>query len=250
VVDAPIAEVSGACIVADWVLLVGDRDPVLALAPWTGDLSAPWDLIDISELPGAPKGVGQFEAVEHIGGTVAGVLCEDPALLLAVDVAARRVIGHWRLRVDLPGLRKRWRKDAGSRGEGMVFGADRVFIIKEKKPAAWLEFAPAGAQAAEVPRPGNWQLPDSGDLHALRHRRIDADDISDATIVDGAIWLLSDQERSLIEYPAGTRHRLPKRIGKPEGAARTPDGRWLIAEDNRSGRDALHLIGDDELRPR
>jgi hypothetical protein len=249
VVDAPIAEVSGACIVSDRVLLVGDRDPVLAVAPWTPDLSGPWTLLDVSELPGAPKGVGQFEAVEHIGGTLAGVLCEDPALLLAVDVAQRRVVGHWRLRVDLKGLRKRWRKDAGSRGEGMVFGADRVFVIKEKKPAAWLEFGPAGAEPVDEPVPADWTPPASGELHALRQRHIDAEDISDVTIVDGRVWLLSDQERALIEYPAGTRRRLPERIGKPEGIARTPDGRWLIAEDNRSGKDALHLVTDEELRP-
>lgn len=246
--DAPIVEVSGVCIAAGTVLLVGDHEPVLAMAAWTQDLSADWTLVDVAKLPGAPNGVGQFEAVESIGSGIVGILCEDPALLLAVDVVERRVVGHWRLRVDLKGLRKKWRKDAGSRGEAMIFGSDRVFIIKEKQPAAWLEFGPEGAAPSEDARPGEWTMPASGELSALQSKSIDAEDISDATVVDGRIWLLSDQERAIIAYPSGTRYPLPKQIDKPEGLARTPDGRWLVAQDNRSGKGALHLL-DDDLRP-
>ena len=77
-VNAPIAEVSGACIVPGQVLLVDDRDPVLAVAAWTDDLSAPWTLIDVADLPGAPSKVRQFEAVEPISGSTFGILCEDP----------------------------------------------------------------------------------------------------------------------------------------------------------------------------
>ena len=150
--------------------------------------------------------------------------------------------------MDLKGLRKRWRKDAGSRGESLVFGADRVFVIKEKKPAAWLEFGPVAAEPAGTVRPGAWTPATTGELHAIGHRGIDADDISDAAVVDGRVWLLSDQERLLIEYPSGDRDELPDRIGKPEGVARTPDGRWLNAEDDRSGKGALHLVGHDEVR--
>jgi len=249
-VDAPITEVSGVCIVDGWVLIIGDAKPILAAAAWTPDLTADWTTIDVSALPGAPKGVGQFEAVEYVSGTVAAVLCEDPPLLIAVDVAAREVVGHWDLKVDLKGLRKKWKKDPNSRGEGLVFGPDRVFIVKEKKPAAIIEFGPPGAESTGMPEPGTWEPFAGGELHAIRHRILDFDDVSDATVVDGAVWLLSDQERLLVDVAEGKSYRLPKHIAKPEGVARTPDGRWLIAEDNKSGKRSLHLVEDDELRPR
>lgn len=248
-IDAPIKEVSGVCIADGWVIIIGDDAPVLAAAPWTPDLSAPWTLIDVAALPGAPKGTGQFEAVEHLSGATVGVLCEDPPLLLAVDLTAREVIGHWELVVDLRGLRKKWRKDAGSRGEGMVFGPDRVFVVKEKKPAAIIEFGPPGADSAGTPRPGAWEVAPGTELHAVRHRELDFDDISDATVADGRVWLVSDQERLLIDVTNERTWRLPKHIKKPEGLARTPDGRWLVASDNKSGKRSLHLVRDEELRP-
>lgn len=86
-----------------WVLILGHDATVLAVARWTAGLSAQWTLADVASLPGAPPGVGQFEAVEYLPGTTAGVLCEDPPLLLAVDVHQRRVVGRWQLIVDLPG---------------------------------------------------------------------------------------------------------------------------------------------------
>ena len=48
-------------------------------------------------------------------------------------------------------IRKMFEEGARLKAE---FGADRVFVIKEKKPAAWLEFGPAGAQPVDEPQPG------------------------------------------------------------------------------------------------
>ena len=129
----------------------------------------------------------------------------------------------------------------------MVFGPDRVFVAKEKKPAAIIEFGPPGASSAGIARPGEWTIEPGTRLHAIRHRKLDYDDISDATVADGRVWLLSDQERLLIEFPTGRSWRLPKSIEKPEGVARTPDGRWLIASDTKSGRRSLHLVADEDL---
>lgn len=237
--DAPIAEVSGACFAGDRLVLVGDAAPVLAWAPWAGGPGT-WSLIDVADLPGAPPETGQFEAVTHVGADTVVIVCEGPSLLVAVDLRQRRVTGCWHLRVDLPKLAKAWRKDENSRGEGLFFGADRVFLGKEKRPATIIEFGPAGAASLGEPKPGDWQMPPSGDLVALARHDVDLPDVSDVCVADGIVWLLSDQDRCL-QPLGGEPVALPAHIDKPEGLARTPEGDWLVAVDNRDGRNALFV---------
>ena len=90
---APLAEVSGACFVGNRLVIVGDAEPVLAWADWTGDGPGEWTTLDVSALPDAPGETGQFEAVEHLRGSTVVILCEEPALLLAVDLDAGAVAG-------------------------------------------------------------------------------------------------------------------------------------------------------------
>lgn len=237
---APLAEVSGACFVGNRLVIVGDAEPVLAWADWTGDGPGEWTTLDVSALPDAPGETGQFEAVEHLRGSTVVILCEEPALLLAVDLDAGVIAGSWRLKVDLKDLAKSWKKDPNSHGEGMFTGPDRLFVVKEKKPAAIIEFGLAG-QASVGPTPGTWDPPTSGDLVALAYWPIELDDVSDVCVVDDQIWLLSDKARCMVTL-GGEPMALPPAIDKPEGLARTPEGTWLVAVDNKDGKNALHIV--------
>lgn len=241
VYDAPIREVSGACFVGDDLVVVGDAEPVLAWATWTPDGPTDWRTLDVAELPGAPEQTGQFEAVELLTERVVGVLCEEPALLLAVDLDSGRLTGSWELEVGLEGLRTRWRKDENSRGEGLIVGPDRLYVVKEKKPAAIIEFGLPGQSPLGEVRPGSWCPPAGVRLTALDYRELEGSDVSDATIVDGLVWLLSDQDACLID-PDGRRTALPDGLSKAEGLARTPQGRWLVAADTKDGRASLHVV--------
>lgn len=242
--DAPIAEVSGACFVQDRLVIVGDAKPEIAWTSWD-DAPGEWTVVDVSELAGAPKQTGQFEAVEHLADDVVVVLCEEPALLIAVDLGSRAIVGSWRLEVDLKDLRKLWKKDANSLGEGLFFGPDRVFVIKEKNPAAVIEFGHADQQSLGEYRPGAWQPPAVDTLTALAWWELTKfADVSDACVVDDTIWVISDEGRCLGPLD-GDCAKLPKKVDKPEGLARTPQGQWLVAVDNDNGKSALHILDSE-----
>jgi hypothetical protein len=182
VYDAPIAEVSGACFAGDRLVLVGDSEPVLAWATWA-EGPGQWHTLDVSALPGAPSDTGQFEAVEHLDDDIVVILCEEPALLVAVDLGAEQIVGSWHLHVDLKGLAKPWAKDPNSHGEGFFFGPDRLFIVKEKKPAAIVEFGIRGQESIGAPRVGTWRPPADGELTALAWTELDLEDVSDVCVV-------------------------------------------------------------------
>lgn len=235
--DAPIAEVSGACFAGSRLVIVGDAEPVLAWTPWDGQ-PGQWTSVNVAKLPGAPADTGQFEAVEHLHDDVVVILCEEPALLVAVDIAKGAVTGWWHLNVELKGLAKAWRKEPNSHGEGLFFGKDRVFVVKEKKPAAIVEFGLPGERSTGYVA-GRWQPPTEHELVALEYAELDVEDVSDACLHDGQIWLLSDQDRSFGPINGDWR---PLDVDKPEGLARTPEGSWLVAVDNKDGRGALWVM--------
>jgi len=248
VYDAPIREVSGACFAGDRLVLVGDAEPVVAWTTWTAG-PGPWETLDVATLSGAPADTGQFEAVEYLRDDTVVILCEEPALLVAVDLRRRSIVGSWHLEVDLKGLAKPWRKDPNSHGEGFFFGPDRLFVVKEKKPAAILEFGLAGQDSVGTPVPGTWEPPEDGVLTALAWSELDLDDVSDVCVVGRDVWLLSDKARCL-QPLGGSPIPLPEHIEKPEGLARTPQGWWLVAVDNRDGAGALFVLdraGQDRL---
>lgn len=239
--DAPIAEVSGACFVQDRLVIVGDAVPEIAWSLWD-DGPGEWTVFDVSDLTGAPKHTGQFEAVEHIDGNVVAVLCEEPALLIAVDLDEEKVVGSWHLEVELDDLRKAWKKDDNSLGEGVFFGPDRVFVIKEKDPSAVVEFGLPEQESLGEFRPGAWNPPKQESLTALAWWEIKGyGDVSDVCVVDDTIWLVSDEDRCIGPMD-GDCIKLPKKIDKPEGIARTPEGMWLVAVDNPNGKGALHVL--------
>src|SRR5690606_24062962 len=139
------------------------------------------------------------------------------------------------------GLAKPWSKDPNSHGEGFFFGPDRLFIVKEKKPAAIVEFGMRGQESIGAPRVGTWRPPAVEELTALAWTELDLEDVSDVCVVGADIWLLSDKARCM-QRLGDAPTALPKHIEKPEGLARTPEGRWLVAVDNPHGEAALHVL--------
>lgn len=230
--DAPIDEVSGLCFAGSRLVVVGDAREQVAWTEWRGG-PTDWHIVDI-----AGDGLEQFEAVEWLGGDLVAVLCEEPAILFVVDLSTGDVRSQYHLRVD-GDLTKAWRKDPNSRGEGLVIGPDRVFVIKEKKPSAIVEFGTGDPIGLAV---GTWQ---PAPLTYLASTLIvGLDDVSDATVVDGQVWVVSDKSRVIARLNRdGTVSDISDvAVDKPEGIARTPDGRWLIAVDQPSGRGSLHLL--------
>jgi hypothetical protein len=110
-----------------------------------------------------------------------------------------------------------------SHGEGFCFGPDGLFVVKEKKPAAILEFGLAGQASTGEPRPGHWTPPGSGALHALAWLPIDLEDVSDVCVGQGIVWLLSDKPRCVRNFD-GPAISLPAGIEEPEGLDRKAQG--------------------------
>lgn len=230
--DAPIDEVSGLCFAGSRLVLVGDAQEQLAWTQWR-EGPTEWHVVDV-----AGEGLEQFEAVEWLGDDLVCILCEEPAILAVASLVTGEV--HWQHHLRVPGeLGKAWRKDPNSRGEGLVIGPDRVFVIKEKKPSAILEF---GTEPAVGLSTGSWR---PGPLTLLTTTLIRGlDDVSDATVVDGQVWVVSDQSRTIARlHPDGSvSDSIRIDVDKPEGLVRTPEGRWLVGADRSSGRESLHLL--------
>ena len=254
--DIPLREVSGLAVRGDDVLAVGDRDPVVfraALQSWP----LRWHGIDLSGL-GLPEGGTQFEALEPAGGESVLVLQEQPARVLLLDLAAPALLGT--IRLDVPEghrLREAWLGDRSSRGESLILtGRGHLLVVKEKDPAAILEFGPAGdapagwsrGVPAAPPRPGDatwsvlatWWLGEQLSTHLP--------DISDATVgPDGRLYLLSDQGGSIALLPdvlapqggevdAEAVWRIGGSPRNAEGLAILADGTPLVALDTKSSR--------------
>ena len=256
IADVPLREVSGLALRGSELLAVGDHDPVVFTAPLE-----PWPLrwqgIDLAGL-GLPDGGTQFEAIQPVGEHTILVLQEQPARVLFIDLAAPALIGC--LLLDVPTghrLRESWLGDRSSRGESLVL-ADRghLLIVKEKNPAAILEFGPAGDEPVGWRRGGPTVAPAAGDatLTVLATWWLGDElakqlpDISDATIgPDGRLYLLSDQGSAIA--------RLPDSLD-PGGGSVHADALWRIAGSPESAEglailnDGTPLVGVDTKSPR
>jgi hypothetical protein len=254
--DVPLREVSGLACRGSRVIAVGDHEPVLFSAE-TGVWPLRWTGTDLSGLGLPDRGV-QFEAIEPVGRDGALVLQEQPARVLHLDLASTSLVGE--IHLEIPEghrLREAWLGDRSSRGESLVLtGGGHLLVVKEKDPAAILEFGPSGAT------PIGWQRgrpvvgPARGAFTytALATWSLDKalakrlPDISDATVgPDGRLYLLSDQGSSIA--------RLPDLLDPTDdtvGAVAT----WRIAgePDNAEGMvildDGTPLVGLDTKAPR
>lgn len=269
VADVPLREVSGLAVDGSRLLAVGDRDPVLfsaALQSWPPQ----WHATDLSGL-GLPDGGTQFEALEPAGGHTALVLQEQPARILHLDLTVPSLLGTVLLEVpDGHRLHEAWLGDRSSRGESLVL-TDRghVLVVKEKDPAAILEFGPAGdrpvgwhrgvaaAAGAAVSGDATWTVLATWWLGEELTGRLP--DISDATVgPDGRLYLLSDQGSAIARLPDALDPRGGEvdavavwRIGgspdNAEGLVILADGTPLVALDTKSPKRNLLRLAPLDL---
>ena len=271
--EIPLREVSGLAF-ARWrgdpvLAAVGDRGPDVAYArlPSSGPAKADWLVLDLStlEAPGALPRVEQAEAIALDGVRLGVVLIEDPAMLMVVDLAERRIEHGYALDVvGMAGVDRAWAEDGSSRGEGLVLmRGGHVLVVKEKRPGGLLEFGPDGSppqgvSPASLLPPGEpWEAPDADRLVALAWWPGDPafEDLSDAAIgPEGSLFVLSDQScaigRVALPLAADTQAvatldriwRLPDVIDKAEGLAFLPDGSAVVAVDHpKVGRNLARL---------
>lgn len=262
--EIPLHEVSGLAL-AQWdrgtfLVAVGDSGPDVAFvalpdAPESSAVLETWQVIDLSTIdaPAHTPRIEQAEAIAVDGARTAAVLIEDPPLLLVLDVPDRRITHTFVLDGgDLPGLGRTWADDATSRGEGLVLLRDgHVLVIKEKRPAGFLEFGPKGSAAAGVssltlhPEDAEWSAPSGSILAALAWWPADdrLGDLSDAAVgPDGSLYLVSDKSNAIGRLalplvPDGHTARferiwgLPDDVVKAEGLAFLPGGEAVVAVD-------------------
>jgi hypothetical protein len=274
VLDIPIREVSGLCIHRPpdgppTLVAIGDATLELAWAALVEGQEPRWEVADLSRLGLATGGPGpgsQFEAIatDALGHVL--ILREYPAVVHVIDPRERRLLTTIELLVrDGDGLRPPRRKAAASLGEAMLPLRDgRLLVSKEKDPPLLFEFGPSGAQALGVDGgrllgPGEaWAVPEgvAARLEALErafeHRFRDISDV--AAGPDGRIYLLSDQSSRVARLPAslpapgeavaadGT-WKLEGRPDKAEGLELLPDGRAIVAIDEKKGRGNLFVLG-------
>lgn len=256
VADVPLREVSGLTLHGTHLLAVGDHDPVVFSAP-RDQWPLQWRGIDFGGL-NLPDGGVQFEALVSTGENTVLVLQEQPARVLHLDLAAPAMLGE--LNLDVPEghpLRQAWLGDRSSRGEALLL-AERghLIVVKEKDPAAILEFGPAGDAAAGWRRGGPTASPSGGDatLTVLATWWLGEElakwlpDISDATVgPDGRLYLLSDQGSAIARLPDS----LDAAGGTVEAAAI-----WRIAgsPENAEGlvilQDGTPIVGIDTKSPK
>ena len=250
----PLRELSGLALRGGDLLAVGDREPTIftaALGPWP----LRWRGIDLADL-NLPDGGTQFEALVATGEHTVLVLQEQPARVLHIDVAAPALLGT--LRLDIPAghrLHEAWLGDRSSRGESLVL-AERghLLVVKEKDPAAILEFGPPGdapvgwrrGTSGVGPAPGDATLTVLATWWLGDRLSKELPDISEATVgPDGCLYLLSDQGSAIARLPdhldaaggtveADAIWRIDGSPKNPEGLVILDDGTPLVGLDTRS----------------
>lgn len=284
----PLPEVSGLArgrdaAGRDTILAIGDRAGTVAWAPVEADLDAlAWQTLDLrhAEGTGIPEQDPQLEAVAVDGRMTVVLVQESPNRAEVIDAPSRTVRAHITFTVaDVPSLaeiRQSWLDPHGSHTEGAVLmRAGHMLLVKEKDPAALLEFGPAGSRPlglvpeAWLPPDEGWEVAD-GDvvltcLAAWRPgERLAAQcpDFSDAAVDGrGRLLLTGDQAGALVAIgahpPAGDPHdgRFEAEAvwtvegieDKPEGVVVLPDGDVLIACDRRKVKRNLFLVPGADL---
>lgn len=257
--DVPLREVSGLAVHGQQLLAVGDHDPVVfsaTLEPWP----LRWHGTDLSSL-GLPEGGTQFEAVQPTGAGTVLILQEQPARILHLDLSVPALLSTILLEVpEGHRLREAWLGDRSSRGESLVLTErGHVLVVKEKDPAAILEFGPAGDEPVGWRRGGPPAAPEPGDatLVVLATWWLtdglgkQLPDISDATVgPDGRLYLLSDQGAVIARMPdvldprggevdAVAVWRIAGTPKNAEGLVILADGTPLVALDTKAPKHNL-----------
>jgi hypothetical protein len=284
----PLAEVSGLALGRDragrlTLVAIGDRSATIAWADvQDGYAGLVWQTLDLRQAQGTriPSVDPQLEAIAVDGELGILLVQEHPNRAELIDAENRQVRCHITLEVpDRPGLesvRESWLDPDCSHAEGVVLlRAGHLLVLKEKDPAALMEFGPAGDTAlgfgpeSWLPRSDPWPVAE-GDVsmgevalqllavwHAGPGVRDACPDFSDAEVgLLGNLVLLSDQGRTVAVVPGRPPAEDPYRgdfdadrvwrlsgIGaKPEGLAVLPDGTVLVACDRRKVKPNLFAI--------
>jgi hypothetical protein len=279
----PLAEVSGLALGRDragrlTLVAIGDRSATIAWADvQDGYADLAWQTLDLRHAEGTriPSVDPQLEALAVDGALGILLVQEHPNRAELIDSGDRRVRSHIILEVpDRPGLeslRVSWLDPDCSHAEGVVLlRGGHLLVLKEKDPAALMEFGPAGDTALGF-GPGSWLARSDPwpvaegevtlELLALWHAgpgvRGACPDFSDAEVgLLGNLVLLSDQGRTVAVVPGRPPGDDPYRgdfeaervwalsgiRDKPEGLAVLPDGTVLVACDRRKVKPNLFAI--------
>ncbi|WP_157088768.1 hypothetical protein [Bradyrhizobium jicamae] len=215
-----------------------------------------------------PKHDAQIEAVCADGLGRMLLLQETPPRAELVDTKASKVVASFDLVVEgRSKIARAWSDPKGSRGEGVVFlPSGNLLVVKEKKPAAFIEFGPPHSRSRGLVRGGALAEGRSWPVRKGHHRFValavwlpdkklakTCADFSDLEIgPDGCVYLLSDKSSTIVrldDLPAGGGTaalldcwRLGDLEGKPEGLAFTAQGRAIVALDTRKARRNLVLL--------
>ena len=277
VLTIPIREVSGLCVhrpidAAPRLVAIGDATQELAWAPLVPGNEPRWEVADLTALGMHDAGRGsQFEAIATDATGLVLILREYPAVVHVIDTGKRRLVRTIELAIrDQDGLRTPRARAASSLGEAMLPLQDgRLLVSKEKDPPLLFEFGPPGERPMGIDGdrllgPDDaWAVPEGREsrLEALARWPLDPAlerrfrDISDvATGPDRRIYLLSDQSSRIVRLPASfpapgepvSADALWKLGGAPakaEGLAFLPDGRAIVALDEKKARKNLLVLG-------
>jgi hypothetical protein len=276
-VDVPLQEVSGVCLRresgGDMALVAfGDRTSIAAWVELpTDDAGAyDWQTVDLADVEGSliPRDDPQVEAVCADGAGRILILQESPPRVELLDWGGHRVVT--RIALDIPEghpLHESWVDSEGSQGEGAAFMTNgHLLIAKEKDPAAFIEFGPAGDEpsgfgpASALAGGARWPT-DEGDhvfvplavWNPSAKLQATCEDFSDLEVgPDRRLYLLSDKSQSIARVGELARGdevaradevwQLPRLDGKPEGLALTRNGRAIVALDTKQARENLVLL--------
>jgi hypothetical protein len=284
----PLAEVSGLAHGRNrddqvTVAAIGDRAATIAWATVGDEVEdLDWQTLSLREVQGTriPEADPQLEAIAVDGAVGVLLVQESPCRAEYIDARQRRVLVH--ITLDIPAdagseaLRASWADPDGSHAEGVVMLKDgHLLIVKEKDPAALLEFGPAGAVARGF---GGDRWLDAGqpwwedvtptadqDLSLVLLASWDPTpqmlatsvDLSDADVGPaGNLILLSDQGSSIAVVPAGSPApdpfagsfeatmvwRVSGLADKPEGIIVLPNLDVLVACDKQKPKKNLFVI--------
>lgn len=283
----PLPEVSGLALGEGpdgqpRVLAIGDRAAHVAWAPLReGPEDLRWQVVDLAAAAGAwLQGADpQLEAIAADGRGRVLLVREHPNRAELLDLESRRSLSRIELEApdstDMRWLTDSWNDPGGSHAEGVVLlRGGRLLVVKEKGPAAVVEFAAAGESPLGFGTqrwlaPGEaWDV--AGGAVTLRacaawrpgpELRAACPDLSDAAVGMGLLLLLSDQGRAIAvvapprpgspassgelasgELAADLLLRLSGIRDKPEGLVVLPDGDLLVACDRGRVAENLYVV--------
>ena len=231
VVHVPLREVSGICLRRSGngrmsLIAVGDRAAKIAWFSLSHNDRGriEWHTSSIAKLAGSelPKHDPQIEAVCADGAGRILLLQETPSRVEFIDPKASEVVASIDLAVEgHDEIAGAWSDPKGSRGEGAVLlPGGHLLVVKEKKPAAFIEFGPPHSQSRGLVRGGALADGQRWPIKKGHHRFValaiwrpgktlakTCADFSDLEIgPDGYLYLLSDKSSTIArldDLPAG-----------------------------------------------